>query len=311
MPIRAAESIPASARPRSRSPSMPSTLAKLELELARLEVKSKAARRSASESGPRCWRSTASASCSRRSRSPSRSCSTPGSRSCSSRSASSRSPGSWGCWRAPGSRAAARRRGTMATASRNGRTSEVVRREIEVERKELEAAVEQLRDGLGRDRRRRQAAWKAARRRGRRARRGLLPRRRGRRDDALPRPQGPRALSAGVGHMPSSPWRLSAREWAQRLQAGVPVVPGRRRDGHVRPGRLQLTARVLPGDGLPRRPARPDRGLRDAAGVPRPGSARRRAGDDRHAAAGDVEGHVGGRVRRGSRRRRSGPPAAR
>jgi hypothetical protein len=37
----------------------------------------------------------------------------------------------------------------MATVSRNGRTPSVVRREIEVERKELEAAVEQLRDGLG------------------------------------------------------------------------------------------------------------------------------------------------------------------
>ena len=37
----------------------------------------------------------------------------------------------------------------MAAASRNGRTPETVRREIEVERKELETAVEQLRDGLG------------------------------------------------------------------------------------------------------------------------------------------------------------------
>jgi hypothetical protein len=37
----------------------------------------------------------------------------------------------------------------MATASQNGRTPEVVRREIEVERQELETAVEQLRDGLG------------------------------------------------------------------------------------------------------------------------------------------------------------------
>ena len=37
----------------------------------------------------------------------------------------------------------------MATASRNGRTPEAVRHEIEVERKELESAMEQLRDGLG------------------------------------------------------------------------------------------------------------------------------------------------------------------
>ena len=37
----------------------------------------------------------------------------------------------------------------MATASVNGRTSETVRREIEAERRELAAAVEQLRDGLG------------------------------------------------------------------------------------------------------------------------------------------------------------------
>lgn len=37
----------------------------------------------------------------------------------------------------------------MATVSRNGRTPDTVRREIEVERKELETAVEQLRDGLG------------------------------------------------------------------------------------------------------------------------------------------------------------------
>ncbi len=37
----------------------------------------------------------------------------------------------------------------MDTASRNGRTPETVRREIEVERKELETAVEQLRHALG------------------------------------------------------------------------------------------------------------------------------------------------------------------
>ena len=37
----------------------------------------------------------------------------------------------------------------MATVSPNGRTSETVRREIEAERKQLETAVEQLRDGLG------------------------------------------------------------------------------------------------------------------------------------------------------------------
>jgi len=36
----------------------------------------------------------------------------------------------------------------MATASRNGRTPETVRREIEVERQELETAVKQLRDGI-------------------------------------------------------------------------------------------------------------------------------------------------------------------
>ena len=37
----------------------------------------------------------------------------------------------------------------MATASRNGRTSEAVRREIEIEQKQLESAVEQLKEGLG------------------------------------------------------------------------------------------------------------------------------------------------------------------
>ncbi len=37
----------------------------------------------------------------------------------------------------------------MATASRNGRTPDVVRREIELEKQELETAVEQLKDGLG------------------------------------------------------------------------------------------------------------------------------------------------------------------
>jgi hypothetical protein len=37
----------------------------------------------------------------------------------------------------------------MATASLNGRTSETVRREIELERQELAAAVEQLREGIG------------------------------------------------------------------------------------------------------------------------------------------------------------------
>jgi hypothetical protein len=37
----------------------------------------------------------------------------------------------------------------MATTSLNGRTSEMVRREIERERHELAVAVEQLRDGLG------------------------------------------------------------------------------------------------------------------------------------------------------------------
>jgi hypothetical protein len=37
----------------------------------------------------------------------------------------------------------------MATTSLNGRTSDTVRREIERERSELAAAVEQLREGLG------------------------------------------------------------------------------------------------------------------------------------------------------------------
>ena len=37
----------------------------------------------------------------------------------------------------------------MATVSLNGRTPETVRREIEAERLELAAAVEQLREGLG------------------------------------------------------------------------------------------------------------------------------------------------------------------
>ena len=37
----------------------------------------------------------------------------------------------------------------MATASGNGRTSEAVRREIEIEQKQLESAVEQLKEGLG------------------------------------------------------------------------------------------------------------------------------------------------------------------
>ncbi len=37
----------------------------------------------------------------------------------------------------------------MATASLNGRTPDTVRREIEAERQELAAAVEQLRDGIG------------------------------------------------------------------------------------------------------------------------------------------------------------------
>jgi hypothetical protein len=35
------------------------------------------------------------------------------------------------------------------TVSHNGRTPEMVRREIEAERRELAAAVEQLREGLG------------------------------------------------------------------------------------------------------------------------------------------------------------------
>ena len=37
----------------------------------------------------------------------------------------------------------------MATTSPNGRTTEVVRLEIEAERRELAQAVERLRDGLG------------------------------------------------------------------------------------------------------------------------------------------------------------------
>jgi hypothetical protein len=37
----------------------------------------------------------------------------------------------------------------MATTSQNGRTPETVRREIELERQELEHAVEQLREGVG------------------------------------------------------------------------------------------------------------------------------------------------------------------
>ena len=149
-------------------------------------------------------------------------------------------------------------------------------------RRELAAAVEQLREGLGEAT---DVAGKLrgepARRRRRRARRRLLPRGRDRRDDALPRPQGPRTLtwraSVEIGRAPSSPWRLSAREWVDALQARLQVVPRRRRDGPLRAGRVQLAARVLPGDGLPRRPARPVRRLRRAEGVPRPGRAGRRA----------------------------------
>ena len=37
----------------------------------------------------------------------------------------------------------------MAATSQNGRTPDVVRREIEVERQELEQAVERLRGGVG------------------------------------------------------------------------------------------------------------------------------------------------------------------
>ena len=37
----------------------------------------------------------------------------------------------------------------MATASRNGRTPEAVRRQIDVEQKELETALEQLKEELG------------------------------------------------------------------------------------------------------------------------------------------------------------------
>ena len=37
----------------------------------------------------------------------------------------------------------------MGTASQNGRTPDTIRREIEVERQELEQAVERLRGGVG------------------------------------------------------------------------------------------------------------------------------------------------------------------
>ena len=99
----------------------------------------------------------------------------PGSRCCSSRSASSRSSASWCCSRScvqarhtAGSRAGDPRgqadvggaEDEWPTASRNGRrTPEAVRREIEAEREGSAVAVEQLRGGLGDgDRRRRQAA---------------------------------------------------------------------------------------------------------------------------------------------------------
>ena len=82
----------------------------------------------------------------------------------------------------------------------------------------------------------------------------------------------------------------------RRLQACLQVVPRRRRHGALRPGRVQLAARVLPGDGVPGGAARPVRRLRRAEGVSRTGRAGRRPEDDRHPPAGHVDGNLGRRI---------------
>ena len=126
--------------------------------------------------------------------------------------------------------------GQPPTTSLNGRrTPETLRREIERERNELAVAVEQLRRGSAR---RPNVSAKlsshlpvvAAGALGR----GLLLRRRHRRDDALPGPQGPRTLSGltessiEIGRAPSSPWRLSPRRLDRGPEADIPGVSRRR-----------------------------------------------------------------------------------
>ena len=206
----------------------------------------------------------------------------------------------------------------MATASANGRTPETVRREIEAEREQLATAVEQLREGDRRgDGRRRASSGRGCPSSPPARSAPASSSRVGSARRCAARPQGPRTLS------------LAARRGRDRSCARRAPGGSRRASGSTRfkrafksfladdamglsaAGRVQLAARVLSRDGLPRRPARPVRRLRRAAGVPRPGRAGRRPDDDRHAAAGRLDGHVRRRVRASAPPARSGRRAAR
>ena len=136
----------------------------------------------------------------------------------------------------------------MADTNLNGRrTLEAVRRDIEAEREGLAVAVEQLRGGLG-------AATDVRAK----VRSNLPAVAAGALGEASSSPAGSarrcayspaRAASAEPRHRTRAvePVAALGPRMGERLQADVQVVPGRRRDGPVRPGRVQLAARVLPG----------------------------------------------------------------
>ena len=115
----------------------------------------------------------------------------------------------------------------------------------------------------------------------------------------------PAARLRGRPRRPARRLERTRARMGRRLQADVQGVPRRRLHGSRAADRLQLAARVLPGGRPARRPARPDRRLRRAAGFPRPG--RSGGGHRRHRDA--AGGHGQRRVRRGARHRRSSAPS--
>ena len=164
------------------------------------------------------------------------------------------------------------------------RTPEHVRRDIEAEREQLAAAVDDLRSRRGDDVSAKLGA-KLPAGRGRRARRRLPPRRRHRRDDAPALPPRPRGQDEGtLRPLPPCRPRLRRRRRARRArsssrcarvgrvaQAHGQGVHRGRLHGPRAAGRLQLAARVLPGGAFLRRPARRSVGAYDdARALPRP-----------------------------------------
>ena len=192
------------------------------------------------------------------------------------------------------------------STTQGGRSLETVRREIETERERLASAVEDLRRGPRRgDRRRREAPRQAARRDSRRPGSRLLPRRGDRRDHALLRSQGSRALTR-VGTAPSNPYRLPRSRWVEVFKRSFKEF--------LNDDCMGLSQQIAFSSLLAFFPAVVFLvGLLDLVGAYptlkeflapiAPGDV---AGDGRHAPAGDVDGHVGARLLDRARRRHLG-----